>query len=95
MLTGSNTDEDLMRQTLAMLERYNIRAVTSGDSGDLEQVSKWRAALLTASFRLPVFSSLGVTLKGTRCTVHYQNCADWLPKARSQSSLRLLPNTTE
>ncbi len=44
MLTGSNTDEDLMRQTLAMLERYNIRAVTSGDSGDLEQVSKWRAA---------------------------------------------------
>ena len=44
MLTGSKTDEDLMRQTLAMLERYNIRAVTSGDSGDMEQVSKWRTA---------------------------------------------------
>jgi uncharacterized protein len=35
------TDEDLMRQTLAILERYNIRAVTSGP---LDQVTKWRAA---------------------------------------------------
>jgi predicted TIM-barrel fold metal-dependent hydrolase len=33
-----------MRQTLAMLQRYNIRAVTSGESGDLEEVSKWHAA---------------------------------------------------
>src|SRR5215472_10351507 len=27
----------------AALQRYNIRAVTSRESGDLQQVSKWRA----------------------------------------------------
>ena len=52
------TDEDLMRQTLTMLDRYNIRAVTSGDSGLLDDVSKWRAAapdriIPAASFRRP------------------------------------------
>lgn len=35
------TDEDLLREVLALLERYNIRAVTTGP---LEQVTKWRAA---------------------------------------------------
>jgi len=45
MIAGAKTDEDLMRQTFAALERYNIRAVTSsGSEGDLERVSKWRAA---------------------------------------------------
>jgi uncharacterized protein len=45
MIAGAKTDEDLMRQTFAALERYNIRAVTSsGTEGDLEQVSNWRAA---------------------------------------------------
>jgi len=44
-LAAPTTDEDLMRQTLAALQHYNIRAVTSGESGDLEQVSKWRAAV--------------------------------------------------
>jgi len=39
-----STDEELMRQSLAMLERYNIRAVTSGDAGSLEVVDKWHAA---------------------------------------------------
>jgi uncharacterized protein len=43
-LSAPKTNEDLMRQTLAMLQRYNIRAVTSGESGDLEEVSKWHAA---------------------------------------------------
>jgi hypothetical protein len=52
---ASRTNEELMRQTLAVLERYNIRAVTSGD---LEQVSKWRAAapdriIPAADFRRP------------------------------------------
>ena len=35
--TGGNFDA-------AALQRYNIRAVTSGESGDLQQVSEWRAA---------------------------------------------------
>ena len=43
-LAAPRTDEDLMRQTLAALQRYNIRAVTSGESGDPEQVSKWGGA---------------------------------------------------
>jgi predicted TIM-barrel fold metal-dependent hydrolase len=38
------TDEQLMRQTIAILDRDNIRAVTSGDSGVLEDVTKWRVA---------------------------------------------------
>jgi uncharacterized protein len=40
-LRAPRTDEEVLRATLAMLERYNIRAVTTGP---LEQVSKWRAA---------------------------------------------------
>jgi hypothetical protein len=36
------TDDELMRAIIAMLERYNIRAVTTGP---LEQVTKWRAAV--------------------------------------------------
>jgi len=40
-LAAPETDEALMLETLAMLERYNILAVTSGR---LEQVSKWRGA---------------------------------------------------
>jgi hypothetical protein len=57
-VAAPTTDEDLMRQTLAVLQRYNIRAVTSGESGDLEQVSKWRTAepdriIPAASFREP------------------------------------------
>ena len=57
-VAAPTTDEDLMRQTLAVLQRYNIRAVTSGESGDLEQVSKWRTAapdriIPAASFRAP------------------------------------------
>ena len=57
-LAGSKTDEDLMRQTLEALERYNIRAVTSGESGLLDDVSKWHAAapqriIPAASFRKP------------------------------------------
>jgi predicted TIM-barrel fold metal-dependent hydrolase len=35
------TDQELMSNMILMLERYNIRAVTSGP---LEQVSKWRSA---------------------------------------------------
>jgi hypothetical protein len=35
------TSDDVMRQSLAALERYNIRAVTSGP---LEWVKKWKAA---------------------------------------------------
>jgi uncharacterized protein len=38
------TDDELMKQTLATLERYNMRAVTSGDSGSLTEVTKWHAA---------------------------------------------------
>jgi len=59
MIAGAKTDEDLMRQTFAALERYNIRAVTSsGTEGDLEQVSNWRAAspdriIPAASFLMP------------------------------------------
>ena len=40
-LTAPGTDEELLRQTLALLEHYNIRAVTSGS---LEEVSKWHSA---------------------------------------------------
>jgi uncharacterized protein len=43
-LPAPNTDDELMRQTLATLERFNIRAVTSGDSGAIDVVNKWRAA---------------------------------------------------
>ena len=55
---AATTDEDLMRQTLAILDRYNIHAVTSGDSGLLEDVGKWRVAapdriIPAASFRKP------------------------------------------
>lgn len=40
-VTAPATDEELLRRTLEMLERYNIRAVTSGS---LDDVAKWRAA---------------------------------------------------
>lgn len=40
-LRAPATDEELMRTTLELLERYNIRAVTTGP---LDHVSKWRAA---------------------------------------------------
>ena len=41
-LSAANTDEELLRTVVQMLERYNIvRAVTSGPA---EQVTKWRAA---------------------------------------------------
>jgi hypothetical protein len=40
-LVAPDTDEELLSQTLAALERFNITAVTAGD---LEQVQKWRAA---------------------------------------------------
>ena len=43
-IPGPNSDEALMRDTLALLKRYNMRAVTSGDSGSLEVVSQWQAA---------------------------------------------------
>ena len=39
--TAAGTDEALLRETLDLLERYNIRAVTTGS---LEQVTKWRTA---------------------------------------------------
>lgn len=61
-LSASATDEDLMRQTLAVLERYNIRAVTSSDS--LDDVSRWRAAapariIPATNFRAPDRDSSG------------------------------------
>jgi hypothetical protein len=40
-LVAPLTDEEVMRQSLAALERYNIRAVTSGPS---EHVKKWKTA---------------------------------------------------
>jgi predicted TIM-barrel fold metal-dependent hydrolase len=40
-LQAPGTDEELLQGMLAMLERHNIRAVTTGP---LEEVSKWRAA---------------------------------------------------
>lgn len=43
-LPAPKTDEELMQQTLAALEHHNIRAVTSGDSGSLELVQRWREA---------------------------------------------------
>ena len=41
---GPKTDEELMAQTLAALAGHNIRAVTSGDTGSMEVVEKWRGA---------------------------------------------------
>jgi hypothetical protein len=38
---AASTDHELMSQTLAALQRYNIRAVTSGP---FDQVAKWRTA---------------------------------------------------
>jgi uncharacterized protein len=38
------TDDELMRETLVHLRRYNMRAVTSGDSGDMDVVMKWHAS---------------------------------------------------
>jgi len=51
----ATTDEELMEQTLAVLMRYNVRAVTSGP---LEQVTKWHAAapdriIPATPFKLP------------------------------------------
>src|SRR6266581_7140718 len=40
-LRAPRTDEEVLRAMLEMLDRHNIRAVTSGP---LEEVSKWRAA---------------------------------------------------
>jgi hypothetical protein len=37
----ARSDEELMQRTLAMLKRYNIRAVTSGP---IDQVTRWHAA---------------------------------------------------
>jgi len=42
-LRAPGTDQELLKVTLDRLERYNIRAVTSGP---LEEVRKWRAAAL-------------------------------------------------
>ena len=39
--SAPSTDAELQRATLEILQRYNIRAVTTGP---LEQVTKWRAA---------------------------------------------------
>ena len=61
---GSKTDEDLMRQTLAALQRYNIHAVTSGESGDLDQVSKWRAAAPQRIIPAASFLQHGSDLQG-------------------------------
>jgi uncharacterized protein len=43
-LPAPATDDELMRQTLAVLKRYNIRGVTSGDSGAMDVVMKWHAS---------------------------------------------------
>lgn len=43
-IAAPSSDQALMGATLAILERDNIRAVTSGDSGVLEEVAKWRSA---------------------------------------------------
>src|SRR4029450_8380000 len=64
---AARTDEDLRQQTLAILNRYNIRAVTSGESGDLERIGKWRATspdriIPAASFRQPGRDSQGRSL---------------------------------
>src|SRR5678815_4801533 len=40
-LNAPTTDEELMSQTLGILEQYDIRAVATGP---LEQVAKWHAA---------------------------------------------------
>jgi uncharacterized protein len=40
-LKAPATDDELLRETLDLLRRYNIRAVTSGP---LDQVTKWRTA---------------------------------------------------
>jgi len=40
-LSAPGTDEALLREAIDLLERYNIRAVTTGS---LEQVTKWRTA---------------------------------------------------
>ncbi len=41
MVPSPNTDEAVMTESIAMLEHYNIWAVTSGS---LDRVSNWRAA---------------------------------------------------
>src|SRR4051794_29466142 len=38
------SNDELMRDTLAILKRYNIRAVTSGVSGAMDLVMKWHAS---------------------------------------------------
>jgi uncharacterized protein len=43
-LPAAASDEALMKESLARLERYNIWAVTSGQLGELDRVSAWRAA---------------------------------------------------
>ena len=40
-VNAPSTDEQLLRETLVILKRYNIRAVTTGP---LEEITKWRAA---------------------------------------------------
>jgi predicted TIM-barrel fold metal-dependent hydrolase len=39
-----STDDALMRETLMRLKRYNMRAVTSGDSGAMDVVMQWHAS---------------------------------------------------
>jgi predicted TIM-barrel fold metal-dependent hydrolase len=43
-IPAPTNDIDLMTQTLATLKRYNIRAVTSGDAGAMDDVMKWYTA---------------------------------------------------
>ena len=43
-LPAAASDEALMKESLARLERYNIWAVTSGEEGALDRVAAWRAA---------------------------------------------------
>src|SRR4030095_1675544 len=40
-VNAPSTDEQLLRETLDILKRYNIRAVTTGP---LEEITKWQAA---------------------------------------------------
>lgn len=52
-LPAAGSEEDLLRETFELLEKYNIWAVTSGD---LEQVRRWRKAAPTPARLFPAIN---------------------------------------
>jgi hypothetical protein len=84
-LPAAATDEAVMKESLALLERYNIWAVTSGS---LDQVTIWRAS---APRRIIPAISFATSRPGPRTPVEFRqlfSAGKFLFSRRSARSIR-------